>query len=146
MAGSQGRHQTSEIRELIFFQTIFLQIFEKKFFDVFLNWKIITNFGTHLGEENVDPSGHFVQGFPGRVLDVLELLPWFEIWGGARLHVPASVVPHFVPHAEPHLWLRLRLDHVETEVTEEPRVHIARQKTWRQGREIEDRLTRAYMQ
>ena len=54
-------------------------------------------------------------GLPGRVCHVPELLPRPAFRGGARLHVPAPVVPHPVPHPQPPVRLRLRLDNPEAE-------------------------------
>jgi len=57
-------------------------------------------------------------GISSRVCDVPQLLSWTAVWGGARLHVPTAAVSHSLPHTESSVWLRLRLDNIETESCE----------------------------
>ena len=65
-------------------------------------------------EENVDACGGFVQGISSRICYVSQLLPWSKIWRRTWLHVFEAVVPNFIPHSQPSVWLHFRLDHAET--------------------------------
>lgn len=52
---------------------------------------------------------------PSRVRHVLELLSRTALRGGSRLHVPQATVSHPLPHPEPPVRLRFRLDHSQAE-------------------------------
>ena len=54
-------------------------------------------------------------GFPSRVCNVPQLLPWAALRGGARLHVPASALQDPLQDAQPPVRLHLRLDNAEAE-------------------------------